>query len=385
MRYLFALFAALIALPAQAADVRYWEFPGAFLAGAPGGTIGFNNFTINSNNDGIAVITQQPIADTITQICYRHGTETGNTPNLRLSFQTPSITAQGPDGTVLGGGSPAQIIFDPSAVADGTANCETLTNSIALTKGQAIAVVLEYSSGTIDGSNNSSFTTSINNVRSRTINPIAMSKTDGGAWARIDGLPMLWWKSATATYGWPGESITIGSSTSSDSTPDEWATAFALPAGSCDTYRVPGMRCAFSAVGSANKSFKFALYSGTTELSNITLDSDSWGAAGDSFRSLDFYFDDDADTLTCGSTYRVAVAPQSTSAGWERVTLTLDTAGEMVAYAGAGTLYSSSRTDAGAWSDDTARIFFCFPIIEDITEPAAGGVMQGPNTQGGSQ
>lgn len=375
MKYVLALLSVFLALPVHAADTRTWQFPGAFLANNYGGTIGKNNFTINSNDDAIAVLTQQPEADTITTVCIDYGTRTGTPPTYRISFQTPSTTALGPDGTVLGGGSPASDTFTPPADAsiNGLAQCYTLDNTIALTKGQQIAIVVDYSSGTIDGSNNSSFTTSIDNSNGRTFMPITVTKTNGAAWARVDGLPAVWWKSATNVYGWPVETITVGSSTSVDSTPDEWATAFSLPAGSCDTFKVPGMRCVFSAVGNANKSFKFALYSGTTALSDITLDSDTWGAGGDSFRAMEFYFDDDADTLTCGSLYRIAVAPQSTSAGWERVTNTLDAAGDMVAYAGAATLYSSSRTDSGAWSDDTAQIFYCFPIIEDVTEPASGG------------
>lgn len=381
---LLALLSVFLAVPAYAADTRHWQFPASYLADNYGGTVAKNNFTLNSSDDGISVLAQQPEADTITTVCWNHGVETGNTPNVTFSIQTPSLTALGPDGTILGGGSPASVAFDPSAVADGTATCQTLANTIALTKGQQIALTITCA--TCDGSNNSSFTTSINNNNGRTFLPIAVSQTNGAAWARIDGLPAVWWKSATTVYGWPVETLTTGSSTSSDSTPDEYATAFALPAGSCATFTVPGMRCHFSAVGGAAKSFKFQLYTATTVLSDVTLDSDTWGAGGDSFRTMEFMFDDDEDVLTCGSTYRVSVAPQSTAASWERITNKLDDAGDMEAYVGDATLYSSNRVDTGAWTDTLDTIFYCFPIIDDVTEPsAAGGLINHNKVNGGAQ
>lgn len=388
------LLAALLLLTstAHAADLRELPFFGNYYLLNEGGTVGVNNFALNSNDDAVAWLYQMPRADTLTTVCWRLGAETGNIGTMRLSIQTPSATTFGPNGTVLGGGSPASVTFDPSSVTDATANCQTLANSIAVTRGQKIAVVFDYSSGTIDGSNNITVTTSVNNIMGRQVWPVAITKTNGGAWARVSGMPVFWVKSGTTTYGYPVETVVSSGSVSSDSTPDEYGNSFTLSSDLCDTAVISGVTCFFESLPAANKTLKFSLYSSTTRLRSVDLDSDEMGISADSARTVSVLFNTAdtgalTDTQDCGTEYIIAVAPQATGTNVVFNSYEADAAAELDAWIGGQDMSAVTRTDSGAWtSSETDRVLLCNPIISAITTGAGGGGLLNPNqVSGGSQ
>ena len=277
--------------------------------------------TLDASTDAIEVIFQAVEDATITRLGVRLGAITGTTPTYRVSLQGVGTTGN-PDGTILGGGTPASATFSPSGLgwSANTWHWITLDNSIAVTRGTFYAAVTDYSSGTVDGSNNASFTT----VLSGTERFPYVINNNATVRARENGLAIFGYASATKTYGRPMQAHTTISVTSG-TTPDEVATKFTLPAGCGDTYKILGVR--FPMGATAGSSFKVILYGGTdatvanstgavtevTVLQDVTVDSDfvSTATNGD----LEVYFDETTlTTLYYGATYRLAIQPQTAAA-----------------------------------------------------------------------
>src|SRR5690349_18160435 len=95
------------------------------------GTPSFYNQVIDSGGasiDRIAHVLQLP-ADTWTHVGFRYGARTGTPVQHKTGLQTPDASGN-PDGTYLGGGSPASGTFTPPADAtwDGTWQWVALAN-----------------------------------------------------------------------------------------------------------------------------------------------------------------------------------------------------------------------------------------------------------------
>jgi hypothetical protein len=323
-----------------------------------------SNFTLNASNDSIEYIFQVPpdaASYTITRLGIRQGTVTGTAPTYRYSIQGVSTTTGRADGTIKGGGT-VLVDFQPVAGGDGTFNWHTLGASYAASPGEFLSAVITRQSGTIDGSNNCSFGSTF-----------GVSQTfpwtwtiDGGSANRGQEIALFGWGTAGTAYGYPisaAGNVTLASNT----TPDEYGMRFIIPAGWCDTYKVMGFR---AILGSWNGSdtITFTLYDGTTPLQAITIDTDQMLRA----RTAVFFFDEATlSTLTAGSTYRLAMAPQTTTGQFLHY---IDVAAnaDLAAYPLGIECYASHRTDAGSWTDVTTRRVFLEPVFADITEPSGG-------------
>lgn len=328
------------------------------------------SFAIDAATDKVEWVFQIGRADTITIVGFRYALRTGTPVQHRIGLQ--AIDASGnPDGTFLGGGSPASATFTPPADGtwDNTWQWVTLDNSYLTSRGELLALVIEPV-GTPDGSNNSQFTTSSVNLGSRQGFPYAIH-TNAGSRSRQSSGPIFAVRSATLTYGQPLLQY-FQTQISSNSDPDEYAIKFTYPAGFSDTHTCVGVRvnCRMSAV---TKSLKVILYDGTTAIQEITWDGDV-GNTSD-FRSFEFYFTDATlDTLTFGNTYRIGFQPQDTGNNFTLHALVLPDAASRSAYPGGDILEWSQRTDLGAWDDSmTDMIPIGSPIFDDITESAGGG------------
>ena len=122
-------------------------------AGTSGMFIGVNERLdrLDATTDEYAIIARITKDMTVDEVALNLLTVTGS-PTFQVSIQTASVTSGDPDGTILGGASPASVQFAPTA--DGL-QWITLDNGIALSKGDHIAIVIEDgTSGTDpDGSN----------------------------------------------------------------------------------------------------------------------------------------------------------------------------------------------------------------------------------------
>ncbi len=343
----------------------------------PGTPYSFNTFVLDATTDAMEFIAQHTgPADTITHIGFRVGIRTGTPPSYKISFQ--GVTGAGiPDGTILGAGSPASHVFTPPADTswDGTFQWIQLDNSIALTRGQLLSVVIKYDSGSVDGSNNITVTRGFVNMDPRGGFPYYITN-NAGTRGRGADWPIVAWKSSTAAYGFPIQSFTQ-TQYSSNSTPDEYAMTFVMPTGSCTSFQLAGVRMVFGLWGAAGKTGKVILYDGTTVLQTITVDTDQFVVAGATAdRTLAVYWQESTlSTLTPGTTYRIALQAQETTSNWALTTLDVTANADLAAYPFGINSYLSTRTDAGAW-DDTATTKWPMmePILAGLTADTSSGV-----------
>ena len=327
-------------------------------------TLSFSNFTINSGGgtiDRLSWSIQMPAdtTDTLTHICFRYGVRTGTPVAHDIGLQGFD-TSRMPDGTWKGGGSPNKGSFTPPADAtwDSTWREIALDNSYVTSRGEILCVVVEPT-GTPDGSNNSSFTRTTGPTFGF---PTTQTQTDGGSWTRANSLPLIAVKSATRVYGIPAVAA-FGTNIGTNG--HRQANKLTIPAGVGNTFQVIGLQARIASPA-AGFNFKLGIWDGAgTELTGISLDSDGFTST-----LVTVYFDDAPVSLDCGTAYYF---------GMERVDTTTRIAGVDVHDANDMTAYPFSTDchgatwDGASWTNVTTRRHFCFPILEDITEPSGGG------------
>lgn len=371
MRFLKAFLLALLLANQVEAQILYSGLPTCMEDATPSAS----NFDLDSADDAQGWVYQMPEAATITQACYRYGARTGTPPTYRISLQGVSTGAIA-DGTVLGGGSPAQADFTPPANSsiDDTWVCHNLANSIALTRGQQIALDIRHQTGTINGSNKSSFTTYHTSCTPSDIYGIHSYRvTDGTPAAQVQRYYAFALKSASKTYGMPALNIER-TSFSSDSNPDEYGMAFTIGAEKCESMELSGAKIAIRN-GATGKTLKVSLYTGTTELDTVTITSDkitSTGQGGINLRAI--FTDATLDSLDCSAEYIIAIAPQETSSDFALYTVQSNAAAELGAWGYGTAWYLVTRNNGGAWSTSTTRRPMMGLFVHSVTGGSGGGV-----------
>lgn len=341
-------------------------------------TLGGGTFALNGVTDAVEFVLQAAAAATITRLGFRVGTRTGTPPTYRISLQ--GVNASGnPDGTIKGGGTPASATFTPPASTawNNTWQWVTLDNAYTCARGEYLAVVIDYSSGTIDGSNNITFATHCDSTSVSSLFPFAI-QNDAGVRTRRTGQPYFGYGSVSKAYGnvyLSGSNITINSAGT-----DEVAAKFTLPADWGDTFQVLGAHVLCAPI-SAGKTISMTLYEGggaadTTVLQSVDWDTDFTSAAGTGILTL--YFDEATlSTLTFGNTYRlsfgtpdasgqlISVVSVSSAADWDASAL--------------GQQFARSLRSGGNWTDSAVSRVLCNLILADWTKPAgAGARLVGP-------
>jgi hypothetical protein len=130
----------------------------------------------------------------------------------------------------------------------------------------------------------------------------------------------------------------------------------------------------FPRIPATGKTVLVSLYSNTTALQTVTWDSDVAGAAATTENTpIRILFDETTlSTLTCGTEYIVAVAPQETSSNLAVRWFTFDAANDVTALPLGTAWYAVSRADAGSWTTDTSSRYTIDLILSDVTEPTGG-------------
>lgn len=322
------------------------------------------NFTFDATNDALEFILQMPEGATITHAGYRQGTLTGTAPVFKISLQ--GVDGSGnPDGTILGGGSPASATFTPTAGNNNSWQWVALDNAIAVSRGQLVAVVIAHNSGTIDASNNCSFTAT-HRAGWSSGRPYAI-QNNAGTRTKQGDTPCCGVKSASRSYGFPLSAI-ITASYGSASNPDEKAIKFQLPAGSANQYCLIGARIWSQLTTAGAWDLKLYDSDGTTVLHDETIDSDQFAAPTSARNNLVFFDETTLAVLSPGVDYRLSLVPTTGSPILYGITVA--NAGDLSAWPLGGSAHMSTRTDAGAWTDDTLSRPGIWPLLAEATSAA---------------
>jgi len=354
------------------ADAKWWP------TGMPARvstTVGFTTFALNGSTDQWEVIFQMPEDAILTTASFRYGLRTGTPPTYKISLQ--GVDASGnPDGTIKGGGTPASATFTPPADAtwNSTWQSQIFANSYAAARGEYLALVIAYDSGTVDGSNNSTFT--VGNTMAGIVGfPYSISN-DAGSRTRSANYPCFSVASASKVYGMPSLAAVAQSIT----TTTEAALKFTLTSGISSTFQVVGAQFLLSALA-AGQTLTMTLYDGggasdTTPLQIVTLDSDYISANGTRFISIPF---DEAtlSTLTIGNSYRLSLICSSGTNTLQG--LTVNAAADWDAWSG-GQQFALSTRSGGNWTDTTTSRPFIELILADLTGGGGGSSIAFPVT-----
>ncbi len=351
---------SIVSLETSMSDFRNLTI-GAPLPLAWGGT-GITSFTLDAATDQAEYIFQAADAITITRLGYRLTTLTGASPTFKISLQ--GVDASGnPDGTIKGGGSPASKNFTVSG--SNSWNWLTLDNSYTCARGEFLAIVISYVSGTIDGSNNVSFGQTISNSVAWAT-PYTIGN-NAGVRTRASGAMIYGYGTTTRAYGRPLQVVRSTIYSSDTASTDEFALRFIFDPNFWSTYSVLGMRFSGTS-GAAGKTIKMILYDGTTVLQDMTWDTDVCFAAATT-RGHELFFDEATlSTLSAGKEYRISLQPQATATNMQFHGMEFAAAADMDALPGGQQWYSSTRADAGAWTD----VLTVRPLAELIVANLSG-------------
>lgn len=331
----------------------------------------FTLFTLDASTDALEYIFQAQEDATITRVGFRQGTLTGTAPTFRVSLQ--GVDGSGnPDGAILSSGN-AYGDYTPGGGSNSTWQWVTLTNSVAVTRGQVLALVIKQQSGTIDGSNNCSFTSHLLGVERQQVQNFPYSiQNNAGSRTRQSSPPIFGYGSASTAYGFPMEA-TNSFTVQSTATPDEFAIYFTLPSGYGNTFSVLGVEFAVL-FSTAAKTARLTLYDtdGTTPLQSVDFDTDLTTNVGATGVATVFFDESALATLNFGSAYRLSFTIIDATGSYFIRYLEVDAAADWDAYPGGQNFAVSTQTNGGGWTDNAVRRIVANLIVADWTEPAGG-------------
>ncbi len=318
-------------------------------------------FSLTASDMKIAWVFHALQAMTITRVGVYVPFTAGTPPTYRLRLEGVSASTGLPDGTDVGGGSPTAVTSNTWSTGS---HWKTLTNSYACTRGQLLALVMEYSAGTIDLSNYIDIASLTGDYPGL---PYVLKDFGAGIAIQTSEQPVFGYGSAGRRYGqmvytasdW-AEVLTTG---------HRAACKFNLDGNLGSTYTLLGFRCGgYVYAGGGAGTYKIGLWNAAgTELQGATYDSDQLGNASEGRATVNAIFDESSLTsLSYGTDYYVGlehvdinVALKSYRVGHadDRQTLFLPGA------------FCSSTWNGSAWADDTTAV----PIIELLIEEHTSG------------
>jgi hypothetical protein len=338
-----------------------------------GNTPAASSHTLSANNNAVAFIFRADNTEALTHGWIRYGVRTGTPPTYRLSLQGVSAATGFPDGTVKGGGSPVSVTFTPPADAsiDGLGQWLAFANSYTPTLGELLALVFDYSSGTVDGSNNSSITTHWTNCAPLSgigaSFPQALRQTTG-TWAGQAAIPAFCVRGSTRRYGFPYQAMY--NTRSASTVGHRRALKFNLPTSFCSTYKLAGFRMVGSIAAATGKNPVAAVWDSTSSLQSLTLDSDVGGVVTSAYVTSEFVGVGTPATLNAGTDYYIGLqVADATNGGVLLNGVQLGEANDRLAFP-LTTSDCLSSYDGSNWTDDTTVRPFVELIFDDITAPS---------------
>lgn len=321
-------------------------------------------FLLDAADEAAGLVVTAPKAGNIRNVSFRTGTvTTGATVDVRI--ETVDAATGNPSGTLWA--TNTNVSHAINAADDNVwLTTGNLTASATVAKGDKIAVVIvnpSVSPGTLR----------IASMPQITQIPQGLLKT-AGSWAKQLEVPAIALQYDDGSYGFIDNifggltAITL-TAFNSGSTPDEAAIKFTCPV----KMTVSGI---WAHVGNiaAGADFDLVLYDsdGSTVLESVSIDGDhAISTAADN--PLAVRFDTDV-TLNAGSSYRVAVKPTTANNISRCVADFISAAAIASSPIGPTTALTSTRTDAGAWTDtDTDSVLLAGVIVTQLDDGAGGG------------
>lgn len=356
------------------ADLNTMRY-GGLIIGYPVATPAFSNHTVDASTEGVAFNFQALDANAITHVGFRYGARTGSGAiSYILGLETPSVTTGFPDGTYLGGGSPASGVFTPATDSsiDDTWQWVALDNAYTPTRGQRMCITLRYNAG-VTASEYSTITTLATNLVGSTLQsfPYALRNT-AGTWATGAGSYVFGVRTASTRYGTILESFY--NTRSASTVGHRQALEFVVPSGVTTSFTVRGMRFSGSIASAASKAPVFGLWDSGGVIQNVTLDSDVVVSAANGYRIYEVYFDETSLTaLTPGTTYYCGLQVADAANGGVLINgIVVDGADDLLAHPG-GTAWRLATFDGSSWTSDTTTRPMAELILGDMTATGGGG------------
>lgn len=353
------------------------------------------NIPMDGTGDTQVWICQAEENITITAVGCHVTTRTGSPGNvaagLRLGityidattgFPTTNPTPTWANATFSGAAGTAYQEFNATTGITTNQNLiATLITPVTITRGTVFGICADANSGTWSGTNFINIRTGFVSTYPSYNFPYSAGITGASYADNVVDCPTFLYKSSTKTYGQPYETV-VSLNNSNTSTPDEYGMYFRLPTGTCSTYQISGVRlgCLIAA------NFDVLLYdtNGTTVLASVTVDVDQQNAT--THGAYNYLFADATlPTLTAGSYYRLVVRPSTATAMGPLQYFTFRADADKTAILGnAADVQYTTRTDAGAWTQDTNRLFAMQAIIVALDAgTSTGGMKVHPGLSGG--
>jgi hypothetical protein len=334
---------------------------------------GQSTFSLDASGDKVGWVVAAPDAVVVDRIAVCFDAKTGTPPTYAYSLYDISTNGT-PGSTILGATANATATHAPTAISNDTFHELTLGESVSFSAGDKFAIVIEYSSGTINASNFASYQYGFSGLTTNYDYGIGYGLTKTGSWTRqTASTPSVLFGDGTNWYGVPFSNVRTTRAFNTGSSPSEYGLKFTAPAfGSLSFYKLRGVRLALAPSLSGNsQSVNLNLYAGgaagdTTQTQTVALDTDNFLSS--SFSPKDLLFTGTAPTLTVGSTYRISWSASSANSH-SSYTLPLSSANHVTAL-GFGSTFCRTDRAGGNWTDTTTEVPLVYGlIIEDL----AGG------------
>lgn len=306
-------------------------------------------------------------------ICYVDGTNGFPTAN-------PPVWA---NATFSGAAGTAYQDFNADTIAVASNLIATLTTAVTITRGTVFAVALDALAGTwVAGSDFLTVRTGWNNTYPFVRRPYSVGRPAGSYVDNDVNIPAFLYRTSTKSFGYPYNTV-VSLNVNNGSTPDEFGMYFQMPAGTCASYQIAGLR--LGCLPAAD--FDVLLYGtdGTTVLASMAYDSSIQNQTAQA--AFDCMFTGTTlPTLNAGSFYRLVVRPSTINNMGPVQYFTFSQDSDKTAVIGStADIQYTSRTNAGAWTQDTNRMLTMQAIIVGLDQGtgSAGGMLVHPGMTGG--
>jgi hypothetical protein len=376
-----AILSSLLCISLFGADAQRIKIGGPAV-----GAGSFQGFAMDAGTDRVGTVFQVSESCTLDTLLFRLTSRTGTT-DLRYygtleGVVTSGATAGDPDGTVATSG----LWTAPNDTSlNNTIRAITVSPTVALTRGEFRSITLRPcisadapcpANTTPDGTSNITVGRGIAAFTGwdRTGIPYSVNSTDSGSTWGVNAETAVFGYRCTngKSYGLPLQS----QSTEALQQGGEHGVKFALTSGLMTNFKVIGFKANFT-TPSAGKLTDISLYQEGNDvpLQTFTWDSDTQRSTTTNV-SVELYFNEATlATLTAGTNYRLAIAPQDFTNGISFNIMTFATAADAATMPGGSMFQFTYRsTNCGgpckgtstAWTDDPTQR----PMVELILEEA---------------